>query len=102
MHITGGGWSNLLRTLTPVTYMIEELPPLPHVFKRIQDIGNVSDEEMFSVYNMGIGLGVVVAERDLKKALTHLQCDGKKTYYLGYVKQDVNRNIFIKEKGYLL
>ena len=58
-HITGGGFpGNLPRTLPKsVTAVVEksawEVPPL---FKLIQRSGNIGDDEMYRVFNMGIGM----------------------------------------------
>jgi len=63
-HVTGGGIeANLARILPPgLRAVIDrgawEVPP---IFRLIQERGRVPDDEMWRVFNMGIGL-VLVAE----------------------------------------
>jgi phosphoribosylformylglycinamidine cyclo-ligase len=59
-HITGDGYMNLTRVEASVGFCLDDFPePLP-VFKAIQDRGNVDVAEMYTVFNMGIGLCVVL------------------------------------------
>jgi phosphoribosylformylglycinamidine cyclo-ligase len=59
-HITGDGLLNLLRLNPDVGYHVDApLEPQP-IFGLIQRCGDVPDEEMWEVFNMGTGLCVVV------------------------------------------
>ena len=60
-HITSGGLGNLLRLAAEVGYEIDDPLPVPPIFELIQERGEVSDEEMHEVFNMGCGFCVVVA-----------------------------------------
>jgi len=61
VHITSGGYSNLNRMEKDnVRFVIDPLPPVPEVFKLIQERGKVSDAEMYEVFNMGIGFVLIV------------------------------------------
>ncbi|HEY2824570.1 MAG TPA: phosphoribosylformylglycinamidine cyclo-ligase [Gemmatimonadales bacterium] len=65
-HITGGGIpGNLTRSLAKGLGAVIErrtwsLPPL---FRALQNAGKVSDDEMFRVFNMGVGMIAAVPER---------------------------------------
>jgi phosphoribosylformylglycinamidine cyclo-ligase len=59
-HITSGGVENLLRLAAEVGYEIDAPLPVPPVFALIQERGDVSDEEMHQVFNMGCGFCAVV------------------------------------------
>jgi phosphoribosylformylglycinamidine cyclo-ligase len=72
-HITSGGLGNLLRLEADVGYEIEQPLPVPPVFELIRERGEVSDEEMHEVFNMGCGFCVVVARADEKAAIEVLQ-----------------------------
>jgi phosphoribosylformylglycinamidine cyclo-ligase len=72
-HITSGGLDNLLRLEADVAYEIDDPLPVPPIFELIQELGEVSDEEMREVFNMGCGFCVVVAAADEKAALKMLQ-----------------------------
>jgi phosphoribosylformylglycinamidine cyclo-ligase len=74
-HITGGGLvDNLPRVLPKNCDAVIETKswPVPRIFKILQDNGRVSSAEMYQVFNMGIGMVAIVAERDAKRALSIL------------------------------
>jgi len=74
-HITGGGFpGNVPRTLPAgLGARIDRTTwPVPPLFRLIQNEGNVDDEEMYRVFNMGIGMVVITspeASRELVRAL---------------------------------
>ncbi len=72
-HITSGGTDNLLRLAAPVGYEIDDPLPVPAIFELIRERGDVSDEEMHQVFNMGCGFCVVVAPEDEAAALELLR-----------------------------
>lgn len=72
-HITGGGLENLLRLEARVGFEIDEPLPVPPVFRLVQELGEVSEEEMWEVFNMGCGLCCVVAAGDEEEALAILR-----------------------------
>ena len=66
-HITGGGLpDNLPRSLPENCRAVIERRRLriPALFQLIQNAGKVSDEEMFRVFNMGVGMVLVVSGKD--------------------------------------
>lgn len=68
-HITGGGFCDNISRILPsgCSAFIQKKSwrPLP-VFKLIQELGSIPDEEMYRVFNMGIGMAVVINKRNLK------------------------------------
>jgi phosphoribosylformylglycinamidine cyclo-ligase len=62
-HVTGGGWTNLLRM---GTYRYEVTEPYDHqpVFDFVQKVGGVDDAEMHRTFNMGTGFVAAVAPGD--------------------------------------
>ncbi|MDJ1433419.1 phosphoribosylformylglycinamidine cyclo-ligase [Halostagnicola sp. A-GB9-2] len=58
-HITGGGWTNLLR-MGENRYVIDEPLPAQPIFEFVQAEGNVTAEEMHRTFNMGTGFVVAV------------------------------------------
>jgi phosphoribosylformylglycinamidine cyclo-ligase len=72
-HITSGGTGNLLRLAAEVGYEIDHPLPVPPIFDLIQERGEVADEEMREVFNMGCGFCVVVPSADEEAALTLLR-----------------------------
>ncbi len=72
-HITSGGLGNLLRLEAEVGYEIDDPLPVPGIFTLIQELGEISDEEMGEVFNLGCGFCVVVAGGDEEVALERLR-----------------------------
>jgi phosphoribosylformylglycinamidine cyclo-ligase len=71
-HITGGGLRNLIRLHPEREFRIENpLEPQP-VFRILQEMGNISDQEMYQTFNMGMGMAIVLPEKQVKKALAIL------------------------------
>ncbi|MGH8659815.1 MAG: AIR synthase-related protein, partial [Gammaproteobacteria bacterium] len=98
VHITSDGFLNLTRVLSRVGYMLDQLPDPHPIFSLIQEHGRVSDEEMFFVYNMGIGFCVVVAPADVARVLTAVTSQGKKAQVIGQVIDDPEERVFIPQR----
>jgi phosphoribosylformylglycinamidine cyclo-ligase len=56
-HITGGGWRNIFRLNDRVGYHIENPLPQPDIFSMLRK--HVDEQEMYSTFNMGMGLAVI-------------------------------------------
>ena len=87
-HITGGGFTNLKRLNKNIGFDVYNLPEPQEIFKLIYN-QNVTLEEMYKVFNMGIGFVVIVSKEDSKKALNTLNkyC---KAYDIGRVTSKSN------------
>lgn len=68
-HITGGGFFDNLTRILPrdcsVIIRKKTWKPSP-IFQLIKRLGKVPDEEMYRVFNMGIGMCIVVDEKHLR------------------------------------
>jgi phosphoribosylformylglycinamidine cyclo-ligase len=62
-HVTGGGWTNLLR-LGAHRYDITDPVEAPPIFGFVQFEGDVSDEEMHRTFNMGTGFVAALPPAD--------------------------------------
>jgi phosphoribosylformylglycinamidine cyclo-ligase len=70
-HITGGGFPDNIPRVLPKTVNAEidrASWEVPTIFKFIQNQGKVDRDEMYRVFNMGIGFVVIIAKRDLARA----------------------------------
>ena len=92
-HITGGGFfENIPRSIpdglgAEIEKSAVKIPP---IFRLIQKAGNVPERDMFNTLNMGVGMSVVVAEKDEAAALEILRANGEDAYTIGrIVKSDV-------------
>lgn len=74
-NITGGGLADNLGRMIPdnLTAMIDPHSwQVPTIFNILQDAGHVSDSEMQQVFNMGIGMVLVVSQTNLKSVQENL------------------------------
>lgn len=93
-HITGGGFNNLKRLKKGVGYCIDNLPaPLP-IFEFISSQG-VEIEEMYRVFNMGIGFAVILPEKNASESIKII-----KKYHpalvIGRVVKDAQEKVKVK------
>lgn len=87
-HITGGGLTeNLPRILPPGTGIKVQMGswPVPPVFKLIEEIGGVAENEMRRAFNLGIGLAAVVPADQAGAVMAYLKKRGGKNYLIGEV-----------------
>ncbi|MCQ2085953.1 MAG: phosphoribosylformylglycinamidine cyclo-ligase [archaeon] len=64
VDITGGGLRNILRMNPRCRYNINDpIKPNP-IFKKIQEIGNISMKEAYQTFNMGMGFDIIAPEED--------------------------------------
>jgi len=75
-HITGGGLiDNLPRILPPNCDAVIETKSwrVPRIFQILQQNGNIDSSEMYRVFNMGIGIAAIVAERNAQRTMSLLR-----------------------------
>lgn len=90
-HITGGGfYENLPRMLPDGLGVAVSTTSwdIPEIFPFLQAQGELSFEEMFGVFNMGIGMAIVVSNKDAASALEVLEEVGEKASIIGRVVGD--------------
>ena len=65
-HITGGGFEeNLSRVNNNFTMNIDKTSwNMPEIFTEIQSMGNIQDDEMFKVFNCGIGYVLILSKEN--------------------------------------
>jgi len=82
-HITGGGFVDNIPRVLPANIGVRldrAAWPVPPIFRLIQKLGAVSEAEMYHVFNMGVGMVVIVGKEQVDKALTAL---GGRAYVIG-------------------
>lgn len=87
-HVTGGGfYENLPRMLPGGLGVHVELGtwPVPAIFSHLKELGKLQDEDLYGVFNMGIGFVLAVDEEHVEKALIALQQAGESAYRIGHV-----------------
>ncbi len=93
-HVTGGGLPDNLARILPAHCDVvlqrgdwEE----PRIFGEIQSAGDVSDEEMEHVFNLGLGMVAVVAPQDRRAALDAVRGAGQEAWIVGEVSEGRGR-----------
>ncbi|HLP46524.1 MAG TPA: phosphoribosylformylglycinamidine cyclo-ligase [Candidatus Kapabacteria bacterium] len=96
-HITGGGFIDNIPRVLPddVSVQIERIWPVPEIFTYLCEKGNVSIEERYRVFNMGIGMVLFIDKSLLTKVEDILNRMNEKYYLIGQVvgKKGYNRII---------
>lgn len=87
-HITGGGFEENIPRMLPEGFGVSIqrgswTPPV--IFDFLMDKTYASSEEMYSVFNMGIGMAVVIGEEDVETALAQLEEAGEEAWVIGSV-----------------
>jgi phosphoribosylformylglycinamidine cyclo-ligase len=89
-HITGGGFIENIPRMLPEGLGADidfGSWPIPKVFDFLQEKGELKQEEMFNVFNMGIGFVLAVKEELIHDVIKQLEANGEKAYIIGRVKQ---------------
>jgi len=87
-HITGGGIPGNLNRVLPgsVDAQIEGGSwPVPHACRVVQEGGNVADDEMRRVFNLGIGMIAVCAKLDADAVKSAARSAGVETWTIGRI-----------------
>lgn len=101
-HITGGGFRKLKRLNKNICYKIDKLPEILPIFKEIQTLGNVADEEMFRTFNMGIGFCVIVSKENAEKVIEISNQYNIPAFIIGEIEDSVEVNGEIKKETVLV
>ncbi|MBI3447335.1 MAG: phosphoribosylformylglycinamidine cyclo-ligase [Acidobacteria bacterium] len=100
LHITSDGLLNLCRIRPDVSFRIHTLPAPQPIFSMIQRLGGVSDEEMFRVFNMGVGFCVILPNDGavLSRAAAVCRAHGVESLVIGEVTADPARRVHIEPR----
>jgi len=87
-HITGGGIVENLPRILPKgagAEIDESKIKVQPIFSMIRDKGDMGRDEMYRVFNMGVGLIIAVEKANADKAMKFLQKSGQESHYLGRI-----------------
>lgn len=102
VHITGGGFfENIPRILPDDTAAVIETGAwkIPPIFKYIEKCGNIDRHEMFSTYNMGIGMMMVVRADDADDVVEALKVAGEDAAVIGEIRQRTDESVVLGHNG---
>ncbi|HNX22399.1 MAG TPA: phosphoribosylformylglycinamidine cyclo-ligase [Spirochaetota bacterium] len=88
VHITGGGFYENIPRILPADTAVKlskNSYPVPGIFKLMEKEGGISEREMYTTFNMGIGMMLFIAKEFADSAMEKLKTDGIKPYLIGEV-----------------
>ena len=89
-HITGGGFPDNIPRVLPKAVNAEidrDSWEVPTIFKFIERQGKVDHDEMYRVFNTGIGFVVIIAKKDLKQATNILRAAHQPYNVIGVIRK---------------
>ena len=92
-HITGSGLPGNIKRIIPDGLMAKiDLTghKIPSIFNFIMKLGNVSIEEMYSTFNMGIGFIVIVDKSDAMPVIQMFKEHGENAFEIGSIEISSN------------
>ena len=96
-HITGGGLTDNVPRVLPETLdakiKLGSWPVLP-IFRYLHEHGNVDAEEMLRVFNMGIGMVLIVAPEQVETVARHFGAIGQKYFFVGNVVRGSGKVVY--------
>lgn len=98
-HITSDGFLNLSRADAAVGYRLDNLPQIPPIFELIRSEGHVEYEEMFRVYNMGIGFCIIVPPEFADETRNIARDAGFQASVIGHAVADDEKRVYIPSFG---
>ncbi len=87
-HITGGGLTENLPRILPKgcrATVHRGAWPVPPIFQVLRKMGKVDEEELYRVFNMGIGLALVVSANHVEKLIARAAELGDRGYRIGEI-----------------
>ena len=100
-HVTGGGLPGNLNRILPDDLDAVVDPGSwepPRVFDELQRIGSVSDAEMRKVFNMGVGMVVVVPDHEAGRTVEVLGAEGHRAVVMGSIEAG-NGEVFFADRS---
>lgn len=97
-HITGGGFPDNLPRILPkgLNAVVDRSTwTPPAVFQFIQEAGGVERDEMYRVFNMGIGLVIAVRPEDESRALSILRKTGEQPVVIGRIERGTRKAVLL-------
>jgi phosphoribosylformylglycinamidine cyclo-ligase len=93
-HITGGAYEDKVSRIIPgglCAVVRKGTWQVPEIFSIIQRAGYIKDSEMYRVFNMGIGMVIVIAPKDVNTARKTLSGFRIKTWVIGEIGKGKKR-----------
>ncbi|HPX81976.1 MAG TPA: phosphoribosylformylglycinamidine cyclo-ligase [Syntrophales bacterium] len=90
VHITGGGFLDNIPRIVPgpcKAVVYRQSWPVPPIFSLLRDLGKVAEMEMWRVFNMGVGMMIVVSEGDRDEVMERIAMMGEQPFCIGHIEK---------------
>lgn len=87
-HITGGGFVDNIPRVLPKQFDVlihQGSWPVPPIFQLLETHGNLPEAELYQVFNMGIGMAIIVSEPKAGSVLRFIRAQGQQAWRIGEV-----------------
>ena len=87
-HITGGGFYENIPRMLPegLGAEIEKKSwPIPEIFSLLEAYGNLTEADLFSTFNMGIGMVLTVSQQEAAALVESMEALGEQAFVIGKV-----------------
>lgn len=87
-HITGGGFIENLPRMMPDDLGVEiqcGTWRIPSIFNLLQKTGRIQHQDMYNIFNMGIGMALVVDEASVDELVSFFEAHGEQAYRIGKI-----------------
>jgi phosphoribosylformylglycinamidine cyclo-ligase len=94
-HITGGGLTENIPRSIPKNLSASiniDSWDIPEIFKWLKVNGNLNDEDMFRIFNCGIGMVLIVSKDDSEAVLDNINKHNFKCFNIGTLINKENNN----------
>ncbi len=104
VHITGGGFFDNIPRIIPNScraIINKKGWNVPPIFKVIQEMGDIEEQEMFRVFNMGIGMMIIVSEKECQDIMEQFKMEalGEQAHLIGVIekREDDEEQVILAE-----
>jgi len=101
-HVTGGGIPGNLARVLPSgcdAHLARGTWDEPRIFSAIQAFGEIADDEMEHVFNLGLGMLVIVAPEHGHRAIDRLRAGGHPAWLVGEITDGEGRVFVAHDQG---
>lgn len=91
VHISGHGWRKLMRAQKEFTYVIDKVPEPQPIFRKIQEVSGMSNEQIYGDYNMNAGFALYAPSDAVSEVLMFAAKLGYNALDAGYVEKGPRR-----------
>lgn len=90
-HITGGGFIENIPRMLPNglgAKLYDKSWDIPPIFNLLSTVGQIDQQDMYNIFNMGIGMVIAVDKENAAGLMDHLRQSGETVFEMGVVTEE--------------